>query len=73
MVNSKGYSTGLRLMLPEVIWLEPEHFEQATEISSQVRSEASQWSTYLNTLALSGFKEWLEERIPDKQINREPK
>ena len=72
MVNSKGYSTGLRLMLPEVIWLEPEHFEQATEISSQVRSEASQWSTYLNTLALSGFKEWLEERIPDKQVNREP-
>ncbi len=72
MRNSKEYSTDLRLVLPEVIWLEPEHFAQATEISSQVSSESGQWSTYLNTLALSGFKEWLEERIPNKPINREP-
>ena len=72
MLNFKGYSTDLRLMLPERIWLEPEHFEQATEISSQVTSEADQWSTYLNTLALSGFQEWLEERIPARPINREP-
>ena len=72
MVNSEGYATDLRLLLSEVICLEPEHFEQATEISSQVRSEAQQWQTYLNTLALSGFEEWLRERIPARPVNREP-
>ena len=72
MVNSEEYSTELRLLQPEVIWLEPEHFEQATEISSQVNGEMQQWQTYLNTLALSGFEEWLRERIPDKPVNREP-
>jgi hypothetical protein len=71
MVSSEEYSTDLRLLLPEVIWLEPEHFQQATEISNQVRSEAQQWQTYLNILALSGFEEWLKERIPDRAVNRE--
>jgi hypothetical protein len=71
MVSSEEYSTDLRLLLPEVIWLEPEHFQQATEISSQVRNEAQQWQTYLNILALSGFEEWLKERIPDRAINRD--
>ncbi|MEM9507826.1 MAG: DUF1822 family protein [Cyanobacteria bacterium P01_E01_bin.35] len=72
MVNSEEYSTDLRLLQPEVIWLEPEHFEQATRISSQVNGEAQQWQTYLNVLALSGFEPWLRDRIPDKPINREP-
>ncbi len=72
MVNSEEYSTELRLLQPEVIWLEPEHFEQATRISSQVNGEAQQWQTYLNAMALSGFEQWLRERIPDKPVNREP-
>lgn len=72
MVNSQKYSTDLRLLLPEVIWLEPEHFQQATEISRQVNGEARQWQTYLNTLALCALEEWFRERIPDQPINREP-
>ncbi|WP_019503854.1 DUF1822 family protein [Pleurocapsa sp. PCC 7319] len=72
MVNSEEYSTELRLLQPEVIWLEPEHFEQATEISNQVNGEAQEWQTYLNALALFGFEQWLRERIPDKPVNREP-
>jgi hypothetical protein len=67
MVNSERYSTDLRLLLSEVIWLEPEHFEQATEISSQINGEAEQWQTYLNTLAVCALEEWLREKIPDHQ------
>ncbi len=72
MLNFENYSTDLRLLLPEVIWLEPEHFQQARKMSNQVRSEAQQWQTYLNTLGLSAFQEWLRERIPEQPINREP-
>ena len=72
MLNLERANTDLRLLLPEVIELEPEHFQQARKISKQVRSEAQQWQTYLNTLALSAFQEWLRERIPDQAINREP-
>ena len=55
MVISEEYSTDFRLLLPEVIWLEPEHFQQATKISSQRSNEPQQWQTYLNILARSGF------------------
>lgn len=40
MINFSVNSTEFRLLLPEVIWLKPEHFEQARETRSQVRSEA---------------------------------
>ena len=72
MLNFEKYSTDLRLLLPEAIWLEPEHFQQAKKMSNQVRSEAQQWQTYLNILGLSAFQEWLRERIPEQPINREP-
>ena len=72
MLNFEKYSTDLRLLLPEVIWLEPEHFQQARKMSNQVKGETQQWQTYLNTLAQSAFQEWLRERIPEQPINREP-
>ena len=72
MLNYESPVTDLRLLLPEVIWLESEHFRQAKEMSNQVKSEAQQWQTYLNTLALSAFEEWLRERISDQTINPEP-
>ena len=72
MVISEEYSTDFRLLLPEVIWLEPEHFQQATKISSQRSNEPQQWQTYLNILARSGLSQWLKERIADKSINTEP-
>ena len=70
MVNS-NYSTDIRLLLPEVILLESEHFEQATQMSSQGSSEALRWSTYLKTLALLGFEQWLQEKAPVQPVNRE--
>ena len=71
MGNFSDNLTDFRLLLPEVIWLKPEHFEQARETRSQVRSEAHQWQTYLNALALQSLEEWLKERIPNQPVSRE--
>ncbi|HEY9612167.1 DUF1822 family protein [Allocoleopsis sp.] len=73
MVSSPINSMDLGLLPPEIIWLEPEHFERAIEISNSVKSEAQQWQTYLNALALVSFEEWLSTRIPNKTVNRDTK
>ena len=70
MLNTQKYATDLRMLLPEVIGLEPEHFQQAKAISNQAGSEAQQWQTYLNALALSAFEEWFRERMSEQAINR---
>ena len=71
MNNSPANSTDFRLLLPEIIWLEPEHFEQAKEISDLVNGEALQWQTHLNALALLGFAKWLNDRIPEQAVYRD--
>jgi Protein of unknown function (DUF1822) len=65
MLISPMNLTDFRLLSPEVIELEPEHFEQAREFSDKVTDEANQWQTYLNALAQVSFEEWLKSRIPD--------
>ncbi len=55
----------LRLLLPETLWLEPEHFEQARELSNSLSDEKQQWQVYLNALATLAFAAWLKERLPD--------
>jgi hypothetical protein len=72
MVSFPVDSTDLRVWLPETVDLEPEHFERAREISERVTGEAEQWQTYLNALASLGFEEWLNDRMPDKILNRDP-
>jgi hypothetical protein len=79
-------STDIRLLLPESIWLESEHFEEAKKISDghsrsvsqrrppgsdRVNHEADKWQTYLNALALLGFEEWLSTRITQQPIKRD--
>jgi hypothetical protein len=72
MINTSVDSMSWKQELsPKVIWLEPEHFDLAKEISNQNLSEAYQWAVYLNALALLGFEEWLRERIPDVKIHRD--
>jgi hypothetical protein len=71
MNNSPANSTDFRFLLPEIIWLEPEHFEQAKEISDLVNGEALQWQTHLNALALLGFEKWLNDRIPEQAVYRD--
>lgn len=62
--------TDLRLLLSEVIWLEPEDFYQARVISNDITGEAQQWQNYLNVLALLGFEKWLNTHVPKQQIHR---
>jgi hypothetical protein len=46
-----------------VISLETEDYDRATQLSHSLPSEARQWQTYLNGLALYGVVEWLSERM----------
>lgn len=71
MHNTLVNSNDLRLSLPEVIWLESEHFARASKISNQVIDEAHQWQTYLNALGLLGFEQWLKERIQKQPVTRD--
>lgn len=71
-MNALVYSQYWRRKLsPKFIWLEPEHFEEAKEISAHSLEEAYQWKIYLNALALLGFKHWLKEKTPDININQD--
>lgn len=71
MLNSPVNSTDVRLLLCEVIWLEPEDFAQARSNSQLVTGEAQQWQTYLNTLAMLSCEKWLSTRIPNQPIHRD--
>ncbi|HEY9603515.1 MAG TPA: DUF1822 family protein [Allocoleopsis sp.] len=62
-------SMDLRRLYPEVVWLEPEHFDRASQISDRVTGEIHQWQCYLNVLALLGFVQWLGERVSDLTID----
>ena len=71
MISLSVNLTGARLLLPEVIWLEPEYFEVAKELSDKVRSESRQWQTYLSALAVQSFEQWLRCRLPKQTVNRD--
>lgn len=57
-----------RLLIPETIWLEAEHFDQAQAlvnidlIKDSTITELQQWQAYLNALALFGLEAWILER-----------
>ncbi|MEO0684822.1 MAG: DUF1822 family protein, partial [Cyanobacteria bacterium J06649_11] len=71
MPNSNS-SQDIRFMLPETIWLEPEHFLVAQQISYPGKTDpGTSWQAYLNTLALIGFEIWLQKRLPDKVITKD--
>jgi hypothetical protein len=48
-----------RLLQPEVVNLELEHFDRARKVSVTASNEPHQWQIYLNSLAYSGFTQWL--------------
>ncbi|MEM6403017.1 MAG: DUF1822 family protein [Cyanobacteria bacterium P01_D01_bin.116] len=65
-------SQDLRLLLPETVWLEPEHFLLAQQTSSLEKTDHNiSWQVYLNTLALLGFEIWLQKRLRGKVITRD--
>jgi Protein of unknown function (DUF1822) len=54
-----------RLLLPEIVPLEAEHFALAFSTSSLNNDVDNAWQTYLNTLALLAFEAWLASEIDD--------
>jgi hypothetical protein len=66
MLSSPTSSNEFRVLLPETIWLEPHHLEQARTLSHDSSSEALQWQTYVNALAFLGFSQWLKEKMPEQ-------
>lgn len=68
MVNNLIGETNLRLLLPETLWLEPEHYQQAKEASPLLDYEEQQWQAYLTRLGTLAFTDWLKERLPDLPI-----
>lgn len=43
MINSLTNSTNFRLLMPEVIWIEPKQMERATAIRERASNESQQW------------------------------
>ncbi|MEM9927173.1 MAG: DUF1822 family protein [Cyanobacteria bacterium P01_D01_bin.50] len=68
-LNSKDF----RLLLPEVIWLEPENLLLAKRISSGASSSnpRESWQTYLNTIGLLAFEQWLDNHLPSQLLSRD--
>jgi Protein of unknown function (DUF1822) len=60
------------LKQPEILWLQPKHFDQAIVFSSNdsVLPEVDRWQLYLNRLALLGFEEWLKRASPSYSIDK---
>lgn len=81
MANLPSSPINSRLLPPETIWLEPEQLEQAktmsdranTDLRDRATSEAQQWQSYLNALALLASEQWLSDRLPEQSIVRSPK
>ncbi|MEB3178443.1 MAG: DUF1822 family protein [Nostocaceae cyanobacterium] len=71
MLNFPVNSSDFRLFLPTAIWLEPEHFAQAIELSNQVNDPAQKWRTYLHSLAVIALEKWLCDRLSEKQVIRD--
>lgn len=65
MMNHSTHTTNVRLLLPETLWLEPDHFERAKAASDRFTNEHQQWQAYLNALAMLAFEDWLKERLPN--------
>jgi hypothetical protein len=63
-------SNSYRQIQPKTVWLEPEHYERAIEISQKIDSDINQWKAYLNELAFLGFTEWLQQQIPDIEVKQ---
>ncbi|BAZ09104.1 hypothetical protein NIES4071_09100 [Calothrix sp. NIES-4071] len=60
----------LRLLLPETVFLEADHFALANQTSSkEAPNSLRAWQVYLNTLALLALEVWLDDRLAVKGAN----
>jgi Protein of unknown function (DUF1822) len=61
MLSSPTFNHTFSLLQPVTIELEPEHFEEAQNVSGMAPTEPEQWQIYLNTLARVGFMQWMHD------------
>lgn len=74
MLNISSYdSMDFRLLIPEVIHLEAEHFERAKEIYLKTSDEPKLWESHVNSLALVAFGDWLTEKLSQYNLDLEIK
>ncbi|MEO0968114.1 MAG: DUF1822 family protein [Cyanobacteria bacterium J06639_18] len=64
--NSQNLDPNLETI---IISLKSQYFDKAREINHQVTGERNQWKTYLSTISLFAFEEWLQELAPNIHIN----
>lgn len=57
------------ILSSENIALDPEQINWAVELSQNAPTEAERWQTYLSTVALLGFQEWLHKRSPELTLD----
>ena len=71
LINISEYLLDFHPISTESITISSENIERAVELSKSIPEESRQWQTYLNSLALFGFEEWLEQRGTNLTINSE--
>ena len=76
MFHSSAVPTSLKIETSETIWLDPSEplacFPKRVgdPLSEQSdTSEVQQWKQYLNQLAIAGFEQWLQPRVPSHWID----
>lgn len=69
MITTLTNLVNLHMLLPETLWLEPEHFAQAQRQSDRFTDESVQWRAYLQTLAQLSFQDWLQAKLPNCRLS----
>ncbi|MDJ0555222.1 MAG: DUF1822 family protein, partial [Microcoleaceae cyanobacterium MO_207.B10] len=69
LTNISEYLLDFNPISTESIIVPLDKIEQAVKLSSKIPEESRQWQTYLNSLALFGLEEWLQQRGTDFTIN----
>ena len=70
MINSAANFSEVIWDNTETIDLTPDHFELAFSASEQELGGTAQWQTYIQTLAIVGFSDWLSVHINELKINK---
>jgi hypothetical protein len=69
--NHQPMSLEFEVLPINAINLDAEQISEAVENSLEIKNQAQQWQTYINTLALLAFKEWLTERADSLTVNED--
>ena len=69
--NHQPMSLEFQVLPINAINLDAEQISEAVENSLEIKNQAQQWQTYINTLALLAFKEWLTERADSLTVNED--